>query len=240
MKDTPALHNLNPQDRFTSRADDYAKYRPSYPTAMIDFIVAELDNLSQLVAVDIGAGTGISARLLAERGIKVIAIEPNEAMRQAAKMHPLVEFRHGSAEDTKLPDASVDLVTCFQAFHWFNPEPTLKEFTRILKPQGKLAVVWHNRDEEDKFTKEYTILTKIASSNNSELLSQLRHGTQRFISNIPGFNPVRHLIFPYQQALTSEGLIGRAMSNSYIPEQGVAHTQFIQDLNQLHQKYCNQ
>ncbi|MGL4879532.1 MAG: class I SAM-dependent methyltransferase, partial [Waterburya sp.] len=139
MKDTPALHNLNPQDRFTSRADDYAKYRPSYPTAMIDCIVAELDNLSQLVAADIGAGTGISARLLADRGIKVIAIEPNEAMRQAAQVHPLVEFRHGSAEDTKLPDASVDLVTCFQAFHWFNPEPTLKEFTRILKPQGRLV-----------------------------------------------------------------------------------------------------
>jgi SAM-dependent methyltransferase len=235
MKDTPALHNLNPQGRFTTRADDYAKYRPSYPTEIIDYIVAELGK-SQLVAADIGAGTGISARLLADRGIKVIAIEPNEAMRRVAQAHPLLEFRSGSAEDTKLPDNSVDLVTCFQAFHWFNPEPTLKEFARILKPQGKLAVVWNNRNRNDEFTNEYSKLTQIVSENNSEL----RYGTERYLEQPHGFNPVRHLVFPYQQALKSQALVGRAMSTSYIPQTGEAHAQFIQDLHQLHQKYCDQ
>ena len=238
MTEPTALHQMNPQSRFTSRAEDYAKYRPSYPSAVIDSILADLAELdvSQLVAADIGAGTGISARLLADRGIKVIAIEPNAAMRKAAKPHPLVEFRDGSAEDTKLPNASVDLVTCFQAFHWFNPEPTLKEFARILKPQARLAAVWHNRDREDKFTREYSKLTRIVSKYNSEL----RYGTERFLRNTPWFNPVRHLVFPYQQALSSQALIGRAMSTSYIPQEGEASDRFIQDLNRLHQKYSDE
>jgi ubiquinone/menaquinone biosynthesis C-methylase UbiE len=119
----------------------------------------------QLIAADIGAGTGISSRLLAERGISVIAIEPNTEMRQAAKSHELVEFREGTAEVTNLPDASVDLVTCFQSFHWFNPETSLLEFHRILKPSGQLALVWNNRDKNDEFTDEYSRLIRAASNN---------------------------------------------------------------------------
>ena len=233
--DNLALHQMNPQSRFTNRAKDYAKYRPSYPGALIDCIVEGLD-IDRLIAADIGAGTGISSRLLADRGIKVIAIEPNAAMRGVAKVHPLVEFRDGSAENSKLPNASVDLVTCFQAFHWFNPEPTLKEFARILKPQGRLAAVWHNCDREDRFTSEYSALTRIASNN----YSQLRHGTERFLRNTSWFNPVHHLVFCDRQALSSEALVGRAMSTSYIPQEGEVHQKLVQDLANLHQQYCDQ
>ena len=235
MKETKALHEMNPQNRFTSRAEDYAKYRPSYSGAVIDRILANLGNPAELVAADIGAGTGIASRLLADRGIKVIAIEPNAAMTQVARSHPLVEFRDGSAEDTNLADAAVDLVTCFQAFHWFNPEPTLKEFSRILKPKGKLAAVWHNRDRTDEFTRQYSLLTQKASNNDSEL----RYGTERHLRETSWFNPVRHLVFPDQQALDCQGLIGRAMSTSYISQQGKLHEQFIQNLNQLYQQYCD-
>ena len=126
------LHEMNPQGRFSNRAENYAKYRPSYSSEVVDRIINNF-NLN-IVAVDIGAGTGISSRLLADREIKVMAIEPNEAMRGAAEIHPLVEFRDTSAENTGLGDNSVDLVTCFQAFHWFKPELTLKEWARILKP----------------------------------------------------------------------------------------------------------
>ncbi len=86
-------------------------------------------------------------------------------MREAAASHPLVEFRDGTAEITNLPDKSVDLVTCFQAFHWFNPEPTLSEFHRILKPSGRLVVVWNNRDKEDSLTAEYSRIVRQASNN---------------------------------------------------------------------------
>ena len=235
MDEAKALHQMNPQSRFSSRAEDYAKYRPSYSEDTINCIVADLDNVAELVAVDVGAGTGISSRLLADKGIKVLAVEPNAAMRQQAKEHYLVEFRDGSAENTGLADSSVDLVTCFQSFHWFDPEPTLKEFARILKPKGRLAAVWHNRDRTDEFTREYSILTKKASHNRSEL----RQGTERYLNNIAGFASVRHLVFPYQQALTCWGLVGRAMSTSYIPKEGAECDRIIRDLKQLHQKYTN-
>lgn len=230
----PSLHQMNPQSRFTNRAEDYARYRPSYSSATIDCILDGLD--SGLTAADIGAGTGISSRLLADRGVKTIAVEPNATMRETAQTHPLVKWNDGSAENTKLSDATVDLITCFQAFHWFDPEPTLKEFARILKPKGRLAAVWHNRDRDDKFTSEYSELTRIVSDGNSEL----RYGTEKFLRNTPRFDPVRHLVFPYQQALNLQGLIGRAMSTSYIPQTGEKHARFIRDLTDLHQQYCDE
>ena len=235
MSDNPSLHQMNPQSRFTNRAKDYARYRPSYSNAVIDCILNGLDS-DRAIAADIGAGTGISSRLLADRGVKTIAVEPNTAMRKAAQRHPLVRWNDGNAENTKLSDASIDLITCFQAFHWFDPEPTLTEFARILKPKGRLAAVWHNRDRDDKFTSEYSKLTRIVSDGNSEL----RYGTEKFLRNTPWFDPVRHLVFPYQQALNLQGLIGRAMSTSYIPQTGVRHARFIQDLTDLHQRYCNE
>lgn len=237
MKDTPTLHHLNPQGRFTSRAEDYAKHRPSYPSAVIDRIVAELGDRS-IIAADIGAGTGISSRLLADRGVKVIAIEPNSEMREVAEAHPLVEFHDGHAENTKLPDASVDLVTCFQAFHWFNPEPTLKEFSRILNPQGKIALVWNDRDVdgEDDFIREHDRIIKKAS-NDSPIHNRLDGKSYLQISSF--FSRVEHHLFPYQQALNLKGLIGLAMSASYLPQTGKAHQKLINDLTNLYQKHQN-
>lgn len=224
---------MNPQSRFSDRAEDYAKYRPSYPAEALDCILEGLNTPSQLIAADVGAGTGISSRLLAERGVRVIAIEPNLAMRQIAKVHPLVEFHDSSAENTKLPSNSVDLVTCFQSFHWFSPEPTLREFARILKPKGILAAVWNNRDRQDEFTQEYSNLIQIVSNNGSEI----RQGTERFLGDIPLFSTVRHLTFSYQQALDRDGLIGRTMSTSYIPKTGEVVEEFIKKLKELYDRY---
>ncbi|WP_245817334.1 class I SAM-dependent methyltransferase [Hydrococcus rivularis] len=137
-------HKMNPLARFSGRAADYANYRPSYPKEAIEKILEGLDSSSQLLAADVGAGTGIASRLLADQGVRVFAIEPNDEMRQAASPHPLVEFRKGTAENTTLPKASVDLVASFQAFHWFDPALTLLEFRRILKPTGRLALVWND------------------------------------------------------------------------------------------------
>jgi SAM-dependent methyltransferase len=228
---------MNPQDRFSDRAADYAKYRPSYPAVAIDSILEGLDNPSQLVAADIGAGTGISSRLLAERGIRVLAIEPNAEMRQAALPHPLVEFHDDTAEHTNLLNASVDLVVCFQSFHWFDPKPTLVEFRRILKPNGRLAVVWNDRDREDKFTQSYTRLVQIAS-NNHPAESRLVSVDPLLAS--PLFPNVRCHTFAYRQELDLDGLIGRVMSVSYIPRSGLAHQQLVSDLKELYTRSRDQ
>lgn len=154
---------MNPLTYFSDAAADYAKYRPRYPDAAIDAILEGLGLPSQIVVAEIGAGTGIASRQLAECGVRVIAIEPNQEMRQAAQSHPLVEFCEGTAEATNLPDASVDLVVCFQAFHWFNREESLAEFRRILKPSGRLALVWNYWESEDRFTSDYYGLLRKAS-----------------------------------------------------------------------------
>jgi SAM-dependent methyltransferase len=232
------LHQMNPQERFSDRAKNYAKYRPSYPYEAIDCILDGLGEASPLVAADIGAGTGISSRLLADRGVSVIALEPNEAMRQAAETHPLVKFSDRCAENTELPSNSLDLITCFQSFHWFNPEPTLKEFDRILRPVGKIALIWNDRDVDgdDRFTRQHDlIITK--ASNNSPIHSRLDGNSNSLINSL--FPLVKHHIFPYRQAFTKDSLIGLAMSASYIPQEGKEHQQLIDALIALHQKYCD-
>jgi SAM-dependent methyltransferase len=196
-----------------------------------------LGNPSQLVAADIGAGTGISSRLLAERGVRVLAIEPNASMREAALPHPSVEFRDGTAEATNLPDASVALVTCFQAFHWFDPTPTLQEFHRILKPTGRLAVVWNDRHPEDEFTQSYTRLVKIASNNHP---AESRLVSVDPLLSSPLFPDVRCHTFTYRQELDLDGLIGRAKSVSYIPREGEAQQQLFTALEELYNRTCNE
>jgi SAM-dependent methyltransferase len=234
--DTTPLHTLNPLNRFSDRAADYVKYRPSYPAEVIDIIIKGLGKKSKIVAADIGAGTGISSRLLADRKLNVIAIEPNAAMREAAEPNPLVEFRDGTAEFTKLSENSVDLVTCFQAFHWFAPEPSLSEFRRILKPSGRLAVVWNNRDTKDAFTAEYSRIIRAASNNHpAESRMQIVEPLleTRYFVNLHQHNSV------YRQELDLNGLIGRAMSVSYLPREGKEYEQLISDLQELYQRFCN-
>ena len=234
--DRTPLHTLNPLTRFFDRAADYVKYRPSYLAAAIDIILEGLGSPSQLVAADIGAGTGISSRLLAERGVNVLAIEPNAEMRQAAEPHPLVEFRDRTAEVTNLPDASVDLVTCFQAFHWFDPEPSLLEFHRILKPSGRLALVWNNRDRNDEFTGEYSRLVRAASNNHS---AESRMKSVEPLLESPHFVNVREYTFVYRQELDFPGLIGRVQSVSYVPREGLVQ-QLISDLKALYDCFADE
>lgn len=228
------MYQMNPTSLFSGRATDYAKYRPSYPTEVIATILEGLDHPSQLVAADIGAGTGIASQLLAERGIRVIAIEPNADMRQAATPHSLVEFREATAEVTHLPDASVDLVTCFQSFHWFDPSPTLCEFRRILKSSGRLALVWGIWDEDDVFTRELSRNVLRASNNRPGLPS--RESRVSAVLENSHFHHVRQTSFTEQQQLELPGLIGLAQSQGFIPHSGQEKQQLVTDLQNLYEQ----
>ncbi|WP_017315222.1 class I SAM-dependent methyltransferase [Mastigocladopsis repens] len=225
---------MNPTSLFSGRATDYAQYRPSYPTEAITTILEGLDHPSQLVAADIGAGTGIASRLLGDRGVKVIAIEPNAEMRLAATEHLMVEFSSATAEETGLPDASVDLVTCFQSFHWFNPSPTLWEFRRILKSSGRLALVWGIWDEDDSFTKELERLVLQASNNLPGLPSRESMVSPLLESSY--FQKVRQTTFPYQQWLDLQGLIALAQSQGFVPLSGGEQQQLVTQLQKLHEQ----
>lgn len=231
----PPLYEMNPLGRFDDRAADYVKYRPSYPAAAIDAILAGLGEPSRLTAADIGAGTGISSRLLAETGVRVLAIEPNAEMRQAAEIHPLVEFREATSEATNLSESSVDLVTCFQSFHWFNPVLTLPELRRILKPSGRLAVVGNLRDRTDEFTLLYTQIVKAASNNHP---AEKRDGSIEPLLTNSDFTKLQSCDFVQKQDVDLPGLIGRAQSASYIPKSGPQLQKLISDLTELYETHC--
>jgi SAM-dependent methyltransferase len=138
---------------FCAKVDDYVRARPTYPAALVDALhaVAGLDAHSCIA--DIGAGTGLFTRCLIERGWQVTAVEPNAQMRAAADAllgtSPRYRSENGCAEATGLADASVDLVTAAQAFHWFDPQRARAECLRILRPGGMAAIIWNDRVADD-------------------------------------------------------------------------------------------
>ncbi len=156
-------------ERFSNRVENYVKYRPGYPPEVLGLFRNEMGLTPDSVIADVGSGTGISSRLFLENGNEVFGVEPNDAMRAAAEeflaAFPNFHSRNGTAENTGLPDASVDLVIAAQAFHWFDPEKTRTEFKRILKEDGFVALIWNERQlATTPFLREYEqFLLKFAS-----------------------------------------------------------------------------
>lgn len=236
MTDFPPLYQMNPLERFSDRASAYAKYRPAYPAVAIDALLNDLGSPPRLIVADIGAGTGIASRLLAERGVQVYAIEPNVAMQQAAIPHPRVAWLTGSAEVTGLAADSVNLVTCFQAFHWFNPDASLLEFRRILRLGGRLALVWNDLDLSDGFTASYRELIRIASSRDpvGDRQSQTLSSNTLAVSSL--FTNFRSFAFCHRQLVDLEALVGRAQSTSYVPREGASYEKLVTDLEDLYEQ----
>lgn len=224
------LHEMNPTGRFTDRADDYVKYRPDYPADVFTTMLAGLGEPASLVAADVGAGTGISARALAAHGPRVIAIEPNAAMRAAAEPHPRVEWRDGTAEATGLADSSVPLVLCAQAFHWFRAVEALAEFHRVLVPGGRLALLWNSRDKSDPLTAGYTQAIRAVGGDHP---AEMREIGPEIVPASGAFEDAGWHWWPNGQWLDRDGLIGRATSASYVPREGAARDELVRLLDAL-------
>lgn len=231
------LHEMDPLGRFSDRASDYVRYRPTYPTNAIDAVLDGLAVPSSLVVADVGAGTGISARLLAERGARVVAIEPNAAMRSTAAPHPLVEWRDTTAESTGLEAASADLVLCAQSFHWFRQDDALREFHRVLRPGGRLALLWNSRDREDPLTLAFILAIHAV---NGEHPAERRELDPAIIHQGRRFTPARLRMFAHDQMLDRAGLIGRATSASYVPREGEDFEILRRSLEQIHERHRNE
>ncbi|MEM9769560.1 MAG: class I SAM-dependent methyltransferase [Cyanobacteria bacterium P01_D01_bin.71] len=239
----------NPSAYFSGRSEDYENYRPVHPAAAIDAVLAGLAPPPQLVAADVGAGTGIGSRLLANRGVKVWAIEPNADMTQAANLHEGIKFIAGTAEAIPLENAAVDVVTSFQAFHWFDFTQSLQEFRRVLKPNGRLALIWSLWDQRDPVSKDYTRLIFEASQppesptqprlSVNSWVRRLRY--QLFWSGLwlPYFTHFQRREFQFQQQLDLQGLIGLAHSQGFTPSAGEAFEAMIGALSTFRNRHCN-
>lgn len=137
------------QRGFQEGAGAYERGRPHYPAEAIEWLVAETGLGAGRVVVDVGAGTGKLTRALVSSGAEVLAVEPVSAMRAVLqRAAPSVRLLDGAAENLPLPDASVDLITVAQAFHWFEGPRALAEFHRVLRPAGQLVLVWNRRIAE--------------------------------------------------------------------------------------------
>lgn len=213
----------DPAERFTRRVEHYVKYRPSYPHGVIDTLHDEgLLSLDDVIA-DVGSGTGKLAELFLAGGNRVMGVEPNRAMREAGEAvlghHEGFMSVGGRAEATTLQDESVDIVTCGQAFHWFDRTATRREFSRILKPRGRILIVWNDREiEATPFMKAYEAFLQQYGTD-YRTVDHRRIGDDAIAAF---FHPARHRFkrLPNEQRLDRDGLRGRLLSTSYIPDEG--------------------
>jgi SAM-dependent methyltransferase len=134
---------------YKTAADTYVKGRPDYPPQVSDWLTTTLGLDGHKTVIDLGAGTGKFTGRLVATGAQVIAVEPvAQMLEKLSDAWPQVLAVHGTATDLPLPDASVDVVICAQAFHWFASEAALTEIARVLKPGGKLGLIWNLRDTQ--------------------------------------------------------------------------------------------
>jgi len=227
-------------ERFSGRGDDYGKFRPGYPSELIPVLFEGLSRIGKPIAVDVGAGTGISSAFLAKHGMRVIAIEPNDEMRDRGLQSaiPGVEFKKGTAENTGLRGTSAELVTAFQAFHWFNHLAALEEFHRIARPSGRVALVWNVRSKGDKFTQAYTdVVDRYADPSVAKEL-QSKEDSGKILFESPFFCSARRVLVPSYQRLNFEGLLGRLRSVSYLPRTGPVYEQIASEMKALFEKFA--
>jgi SAM-dependent methyltransferase len=213
--------NKDPQERFSATAELYGRYRPSYPPALRDFLLDLLptNTAGTPLIADVGCGTGISTRLVAGPGVRVIGIDPNRDMlAQAAAATPAamaIEYRVGEATATGLDGGTVALITVAQAFHWFDIPSTLAEFARILVPGGRCAVYWNLRASADSpFLAAYDALLERYSTEYGAVPKG--ETTIERLAATPEVRVLEQAEFVNLQPLDHQGFLGRVYSSSYV------------------------
>lgn len=232
----------NNTELFTARAAAYAKGRPSYAKALIDHLYREEGFSERSVIADIGSGTGIFSNLLLERGSIVYGVEPNADMREAAVKafagcSRFVQY-DGTAAHTGLSDHSVDFVTVAQAFHWFDPAEFKAECRRILRPGGKIFLIWNIRDEEDPVNRKwFAILRKYCPKFRGP-----NGGFRPEDGRIDAFFEGRYEYQAFDNPLvydSEEKFVNRCLSGSYaLREDDDAYTVFVEALKEFFAEFA--
>lgn len=237
----PGRRPGDPTARFSDRVENYVKYRPGYPPAVLSFLAEAAGLTPASIVADVGSGTGISSKLLLDHGNAVFGVEPNREMRAAAErlLSACANFRSidGTAEATTLPAGSIDLVVAGQAFHWFDPAAAGAEFRRILRPGGRVALMWNCRLTNDTpFLEAYErLLLEYATD-----YADVRHENAEDEAVGPFFGPggFREANFPNRQSFDFDGLHGRLLSSSYAPPPGhPRHEPMMKALRDLYDRF---
>lgn len=217
------LLRYRPHERYLGKAEQYSRFRPSYPVEVLRTLRAELGTERSEVA-DVGSGTGIFSRLLLDAGFDVSAVEPNADMRRVAEAQ--LGDREGfisvdgAAEATTLAEASMDAVACAQAFHWFVAERVVPEFLRILRPGGIVCLIWNNQCfGMDEFHRDYEGILRAGCPDYTDFdLMSISYTADKLQEQFAA-RRVTQYQFDNRQELTLDGLQGRITSVSYCPHQ---------------------
>lgn len=231
----------NATSRFSDRVENYVRYRPGYPAEALQCLRNECGLKPEHMIADIASGTGIWTRMLLENGNAVFGVEPNADMRQAGERlladFPRFASVDGKAEETTLPDASVDFVTAAQAAHWFDRERARREFVRILKPGGWLVLLWNERVvDTTPFLRAYEeLLLKFGTD-----YKDVRHErTTDAVNEFFDPAPYQERVFAMRQEFDYAGLEGRLLSSSYAPgPEHPQHQPMLAELRRIFDEYA--
>jgi SAM-dependent methyltransferase len=207
--------SIHPSARgFARSADAYERGRPDYPPAAIDHLCRALDITESSTVVDLAAGTGKLTRALAARAGRLIAVEPVDEMRaKLAESLPDVEARPGTAEDMGLPDDCADAVTVAQAFHWFDQERAIAEIHRVLRPGGRLGLVWNHRDLSHPIQQA---LDDLVNRYRYDTPAERDQSWREAFAATSLFTLLVQRDFPNLQELDADGLVDRIGSTSFV------------------------
>ena len=221
-------------NRFDGKGEVYAKGRPCYADGLFAYMRDTLHITAESVLADIGSGTGIFTQQLLECGCKVFAMEPNRDMREKAE-ETLSHNKNfvsvnGSASHMGLPDHSVDLITAAQAFHWFEPEAFRRECHRVLKPGGRVMIVYNFRRESAACTKAL-----------ADLQRRYNPGFRGFSNGMNNETCKAFFAGPCQiyraentQRYDRQGYIDRVLSSSYSPKEGdVGYEEYLKEVCEI-------
>jgi len=232
---------LDSTQRFSSRVENYVKYRPGYPKAILALLRRDCGLTPASVIADIGSGTGLTSRLFLANGNRVYGVEPNPEMREAGERllakHPRFTSVAATAEVTTLPDASADFVVAGQAFHWFDVPSARTEFTRILKSDGWVVLMWNERHTSDTlFLRNFERILKAYCPDYAEV--DHRRVDARALHKFFGRQGFRFAHFDNAQQFDFEGVRGRLLSSSYAPEPGHPnHEPMLTELRRVFDAY---
>ncbi len=230
----------NSTTRFSDRVEDYVKYRPHYPAGILTHLEEAYAFGPSWIVADIGSGTGISTELFLQNGNRVVAIEPNREMRLKAEelLGGYSQFVsiEGTAEETGLAAASIDLIVAGQAFHWFDARRARTEFVRITRPGAVVALIWNERLILSDFEREYEgLILRYAGD-----YKAINHKNLTDAQFSGFFYPQSYQLRPFdnEQRFDFDGLRGRLLSSSYIPKEGPVHEAMMEALAALFNQHA--
>ena len=225
---------MDPRRRFSTRVENYARYRPGYPLEVLETLRAGCGFDRSSVVADIASGTGLLSELFLQNGNRVYGVEPNDEMREAGDLYlagyPLFTSVGGAAEETTLDDESVDLAVVGHAFHWFDVRRTREEFSRILRPGGCAALLWNElRHDASPFMDDYECLIRRHKTEEYEDFDR-GEGIRTFFEP----EPFREHVFRHSQGFDLDALRGRLLSSSYVPDAGQpGHEAMMRELEEV-------